>query len=151
MYDASELEIGEQILSLDGDYGTVEANVTIFDANQRMYNLTVEDAHTFFVGDDDWLIHNCNRDDIVNTSTFVRKTGGRTNIYTRTGNADDALNDFNGLNGIDIKEIDMDKGFAWGILPDKSKAIWRNYSKDGRATLEFQTSGGRPTHKFRYE
>jgi len=41
-----------------GDYGTVEANVTIFDANQRMYNLTVEDAHTFFVGDGDWLVHN---------------------------------------------------------------------------------------------
>jgi len=26
---------------------------------QRMYNLTVADAHTFFVGDGEWLVHNC--------------------------------------------------------------------------------------------
>lgn len=26
---------------------------------QRMYNLTVEGAHTFFVGDGGWLVHNC--------------------------------------------------------------------------------------------
>lgn len=25
---------------------------------QEMYNLTVEDAHTFFVGDEQWLVHN---------------------------------------------------------------------------------------------
>jgi len=24
-----------------------------------MYNLTVADAHTFFVGDGEWLVHNC--------------------------------------------------------------------------------------------
>ena len=24
-----------------------------------MYNLTVDEAHTFFVGDGDWLVHNC--------------------------------------------------------------------------------------------
>lgn len=27
---------------------------------QRMYNLTVAEAHTFFVGDGQWLVHNCN-------------------------------------------------------------------------------------------
>jgi|GEM_PF-5041853 len=39
---------------------TSETNVTVFDTNQCMYNLTVEDAHTFFVGDGDWLVHNDN-------------------------------------------------------------------------------------------
>jgi hypothetical protein len=24
-----------------------------------MYNLTVDEAHTFFVGDGQWLVHNC--------------------------------------------------------------------------------------------
>jgi hypothetical protein len=24
-----------------------------------MYNLTVDEAHTFYVGDGDWLVHNC--------------------------------------------------------------------------------------------
>ena len=27
---------------------------------QPMYNLTVEEAHSFFVGDGDWLVHNAN-------------------------------------------------------------------------------------------
>ena len=28
--------------------------------SQPMYNLTVAAAHTFFVGDQQWLVHNCN-------------------------------------------------------------------------------------------
>lgn len=67
---AADLEVGELILSLDGDYGTVEAVVTIFDANQEMYNLMVEDAHTFFVGDGDWLVHN---EDCVNLDDSYQK------------------------------------------------------------------------------
>jgi hypothetical protein len=27
-----------------------------------MYNLTVDEAHTFFVGDGQWLVHNCSRE-----------------------------------------------------------------------------------------
>ena len=57
--DAEDLEVGEEILSLDGDYGIVEKVVVIEDANQPMYNLTVDEAHTFFIGDGDWLVHNC--------------------------------------------------------------------------------------------
>ena len=34
---------------------TSEANVTVFDTNQCMYNLTVEGTHTFFVSDGDGL------------------------------------------------------------------------------------------------
>jgi hypothetical protein len=30
-----------------------------FLAAQEMYNLTVDEAHTFFVGDGEWLVHNC--------------------------------------------------------------------------------------------
>jgi hypothetical protein len=32
--------------------------MVITDAEQRMYNLTVDEAHTFFVGTGDWLVHN---------------------------------------------------------------------------------------------
>jgi intein/homing endonuclease len=53
--DAGELEIGERILSMDGDYGTVEAVVVIEDADQPMYNLTVAEVHTFIVGDGEWV------------------------------------------------------------------------------------------------
>ncbi|MEO1443185.1 MAG: polymorphic toxin-type HINT domain-containing protein, partial [Chloroflexota bacterium] len=51
--DAANLTAGEQILSLDGDYGEVERVVVVEDANQPMYNLTVDEAHTFYVGEGD--------------------------------------------------------------------------------------------------
>lgn len=36
-----------------------------------MYNLTVDEAHTFFVGDGDWLVHNCRVSD-PNDPSFLR-------------------------------------------------------------------------------
>lgn len=56
--NAAELEVGDEILSLDGDYGTVENVVVVEDVFQPMYNLTVDEAHTFFIGGGDWLVHN---------------------------------------------------------------------------------------------
>jgi hypothetical protein len=54
---ASELVVGDQIRKLDGSFGTVTA-VAGEQRPQVMYNLTVAVAHTFFVGDDQWLVHN---------------------------------------------------------------------------------------------
>jgi hypothetical protein len=56
--NAGELEVGELIYSLDGEFGAVESVVFVADP-QQMYNLTVDEAHTFFVGDGEWLVHNC--------------------------------------------------------------------------------------------
>ncbi len=56
--NAVDLTEGELILSLDGDYGTVEAVILVEDANQAMYNLTVDEAHTFSVGEGNWVVHN---------------------------------------------------------------------------------------------
>lgn len=33
--------------------------VEVAPVQQRMYNLTVAEAHTFFVGEQQWLVHNC--------------------------------------------------------------------------------------------
>jgi len=55
--EAENLTIGDLIWSLDGDYGTVE-DIDLIQTQQPMYNLTVAEAHTFFVGDGDWLVHN---------------------------------------------------------------------------------------------
>jgi len=54
---ASELWVGAKILEADGDYGEVKA-IKIINQPQVMYNLTVADAHTFFVGQDQWLVYN---------------------------------------------------------------------------------------------
>ena len=49
---------GAEVRRLDGGYGTV-TRVVLAVRVQPMYNLTVAIAHTFFVGDDGWLVHNC--------------------------------------------------------------------------------------------
>jgi len=55
--DAGELTLNDLIWQADGTTGRVQS-VTIVPVEQWMYNLTVGVAHTFFVGDGGWLVHN---------------------------------------------------------------------------------------------
>ncbi len=54
---ADELAVGRQVRKSDGGYGVVEVSETVYQS-QPMYNLSVEYAHTYFVGDGQWLVHN---------------------------------------------------------------------------------------------
>lgn len=54
---AGELEIGNAIRRADGEFGTVEA-IEFAATPQVMYNMTVADAHTYTVGDGEWVVHN---------------------------------------------------------------------------------------------
>ena len=54
---AGELAVGTHIRKANGDYGVVQA-VEVVQRQQPMYNLTVAGAHTFFVGQQRWLVHN---------------------------------------------------------------------------------------------
>ena len=56
--DAEDLQPGDDIRQADGSTGEVES-IAIEETSQEMYNLTVDEAHTFFVGDGQWLVHNC--------------------------------------------------------------------------------------------
>lgn len=56
---ADDLDQGMSVRRADGSYGTVET-VEVEHHTQRMYNLTVAEAHTFFVGEEGWLVHNAN-------------------------------------------------------------------------------------------
>jgi hypothetical protein len=56
--DAGDLEPGDLILALDGDYGTVESIVIVAET-QTMYDLDVAIVDTFAVGDGAWVVHNC--------------------------------------------------------------------------------------------
>jgi len=63
--DAEDLEIGDLVLALDGDYGVVEATLT--DARtQTLYDLDVAIVDTFAVGDGAWVVHNTNLPDFCN-------------------------------------------------------------------------------------
>ncbi|MEZ4736345.1 MAG: polymorphic toxin-type HINT domain-containing protein [Caldilineaceae bacterium] len=48
--DALELQAGDRVWQADGTSGVVQS-VAVAPVQQRMYNLTVAEAHTFFVGD----------------------------------------------------------------------------------------------------
>jgi hypothetical protein len=50
----------------------VEA-ITIVTQPQRMYNFTVAAAHTYFVGDGQWLVHNCNTPSGRNLTTHAQE------------------------------------------------------------------------------
>ena len=54
---AGQLQFGDLVRRADGRYGMVEA-ITFVYQPQPMYNLTVDTAHTYFVGDGQWLVHN---------------------------------------------------------------------------------------------
>ena len=54
---AAELQIGDEIHDADWNTGTVE-KIQFTASQQLMYNFTVETAHTYFVGDGKWLVHN---------------------------------------------------------------------------------------------
>jgi hypothetical protein len=55
--DASDLRAGEHIHRANDGYGIVQA-IAVETEPQVMYNLTVSQAHTFFVGEGRWLVHN---------------------------------------------------------------------------------------------
>ena len=57
---AGHLKIGDQIKQADGTVGVI-TNVVTVQQTQQMFNLTVDEAHTFYVGQDGWLVHNQTR------------------------------------------------------------------------------------------
>ena len=54
---AGELQPGDEIRTSTWETGMVES-VTFVSAPQTMYNFTVDTAHTYFVGEGQWLVHN---------------------------------------------------------------------------------------------
>ncbi|MEM7348287.1 MAG: polymorphic toxin-type HINT domain-containing protein, partial [Chloroflexota bacterium] len=70
--NAGELKVGDLIWQADGSTGAVES-VEVVALEQWMYNLTVADAHTFFVGHGQWLVHNCGGN-IIGEWTLRRDT-----------------------------------------------------------------------------
>jgi len=83
---AGALTVGMHVRKADGSYGTVQS-VKDEHRTQKMYNLTVEQAHTFFVGEQRWLVHNCGG------STSTGQTGRITvSHYTSEEVAEDIMN-----------------------------------------------------------
>ena len=72
---AGELWTGIHVRKADGEYGTVWA-INLVRRDQRMYNLTVADAHTFFVGAQQWLVHNQCPPKVYRVADYIEENGG---------------------------------------------------------------------------
>ncbi|WP_174366346.1 polymorphic toxin-type HINT domain-containing protein [Deinococcus sp. JMULE3] len=79
---AGHLKIGDKIKQADGTTGLV-ANVTTVEQTREMFNLTVSEAHTYYVGQDGWLVHNCDDHIVLGLDKWglghtANAVGGRT-------------------------------------------------------------------------
>jgi len=81
--DAEDLQLGDDIRKADGSTGEVES-IAIEKTSQEMYNLTVDEAHTFFVGDGQWLVHNsnCRLYDPLNDKAALMDFANRAKAYS---------------------------------------------------------------------
>lgn len=92
------MAVGDEIRALDWTVGEVESIYTL-NQPQLMYNLTVDTAHTFFVGEEQWLVHNsgggpggpCGRNlsDIGDVIDWGRGPGGADELIASIDAADD--------------------------------------------------------------
>jgi hypothetical protein len=60
--DAQDLVPGKHVQQLDGGIGVVVGTHVVVGIDVR-YNLTVQDMHTYAVGANQWVVHNCNLGD----------------------------------------------------------------------------------------
>ena len=135
--EASELEAGDEIRTAAWTAGVVESVYEVT-RPEAMYNFTVGVAHTYFVGETEWLVHNSNKKDCIDWNKvkenaqmrrelilFARQSGpGACFVCGGLANSDPRLNDdlilltssapgieIRGMNG---EPIDGDNG--WHIL-----------------------------------
>lgn len=86
--EAGELGEDAYVVRAGGAPGQVWESLT-FTLPRQMYDLTVAEAHTFFVGEEQWLVHNCGGNysvyQSVGTDDNVQYVG-MTNNPARRGN-----------------------------------------------------------------
>ena len=103
---AGALWQGAHVRKADGSYGIVEASKTV-ERSQKMYDLTVDTAHTFFVGSDKWLVHNAQRCAVTKVSFGSTDISEEAAIYRMTNKVGSGRNvavfEFTHSNG--VKEL----------------------------------------------
>jgi hypothetical protein len=123
--DAMELERGDYLRSADGSLLTV-ASVRTFEGNQWMWDLTIDDIHTFYVanGEESVLVHNC----------------GET-VY-RGAKAGEVV-DFDARPGIDFK-VDAD-GYVKpgrGVSLNSSPEVLAKYGREAHEVVQSSLPDG---------
>ena len=155
--EAGNLLVGDKLVSAIGEDLLIEDyHIEETENLVDVYNLQVEDYHTYHVGKNSVLVHNANYPDNVNklydTSKPGKRTKGKTEQRIFNGDFDTALLDFEKLNPTDVKSIttrwgggmtgNIDKGFIATVRPGSSY---------GKPTLEIRNPSNGKGLEFRYE
>lgn len=120
---------GAHVRKADSSYGIVEASKTS-QRSQQMYDLTVDTAHTFFVGSNKWLVHNDN--------CFVTPGGAVAPTYLQ--GTSKKLEDFTGIEGLSKEQMvaRVPKDWTVSAMADESRSIGGGFkftSPDGLKEL----------------
>jgi RHS repeat-associated protein len=76
---AGDLHLGDQVLRLDNTTAIVTKLVVIPGAHD-MYDLTVNQIHTFAVGENQYIVHNCTNEEAVIANTIARSMSQEFNV-----------------------------------------------------------------------
>jgi hypothetical protein len=145
---AAALQIGDEIRTAEWETGMVES-IHFTTAPQPMYNFTVATAHTYFVGDGQWLVHN-------DCADFITSANWEAISYTSSAckNGCEAVaTKIQGFIGGDVYRVTDAYGApSLGPLKNGHNPNWTHHDvviKDGRVYDAFTGGGGLTIDEFR--
>ncbi len=138
--DAVQLRAGDILVLVNGEYVVVEkVQHEILEAPVTVYNLQVEDYHTYYVTNAGVLVHNkCTLDEVLEGAKDTTRSHGNTTNYEKSGDYSQATSDFNYLNQGSAKAISTAYGNGWVGTYNGSNLVVRPGSATGFPTLELQ-------------
>ncbi len=140
--EAGRLAVGDRIRRVDGSYGVI-STVELVVRPEVMYNLTVADAHTFFVGEDGWLVHNCPVGGAKSGETVhtIRGREAHNNYPTALGG--DYVYNRQLPSGARPDAIDWNNNVVRELKPDNPRAIQRGQQQVNRYQQELEAMTGK--------
>ncbi|GAB4578180.1 MAG: hypothetical protein Fur0022_09140 [Anaerolineales bacterium] len=144
---ASDLNLGETVFSAAGEIGMVRDLEYVYSV-QPMFNLTVAEAHTYFVGEGQWLVHNsCGGAEIL--SDLLRRVNRQfgPNNFDIGGTLDDAYAYWDEI-ALNADKISTIKGGWVAKFSDGTYVTFRPVSTSGHPALEVNIGG--TTIKFKF-
>ena len=167
---AGHLQTGDKLKLADGQVGEV-LNVTTLQKTQEMFNLSVQTAHTFYVGTQGWLVHNAKKDKdpcevssrLITLVKGIREYREQVNVnllqFEKSGSFISTKNDFYriidsfGINRSEVSSLESGNVLVAKINDRGEVLIARNRSgrqSGNLPTLEHQLNG-KPIVKIRYK
>ena len=147
---ATELSVGTELLDSLGISHKVEQILyqDLCGETSNVYNILVEDFHTYYVGEVGILVHNSNCgpevDKLLEDAKPGRKTKGPTEQWEKSGDYNTALGEYESLSPQGSRDIPTNYGPGkTGTIDGNRSVTVRPGSSDGRPTLEIRNPNGR--------